>query len=170
MNTIRFGSLALLLLILLAGPASAQRAEEGEIAPDFTAATVTGEKVTLSKLRGKVVVINFWFIGCPPCREEIPGLNDLVAAFAGRDVLFLGLALDRKGPLDEFLAGVKFDYTIIPSSRRIASRYNVEGYPTHLIIERDGRIVKRMLGGGGIVPLMLRPVSAGLIVDSSGGR
>jgi peroxiredoxin len=159
----------LLLFLLFNGSAAAQHAIEGEIAPDFTVTTMKGDTITLSKLRGKIVVLNFWFINCPPCREEMAGLNDLVAMYGDSGVVFIAPATDRKGALTKFLAKSRFDYQIIPSARGLTSLYQLEGFPTHVIIGRDGKIVKRMLGGGSIVPLMLRPIIASLVDEAVSG-
>lgn len=155
------------LAALLATPAGAQNAAEGEMAPDFTMTTMNGDTIALSKLRGKVVVINFWFINCPPCREEIPGLNRLVTEFASKNVVFVAPATDKRKALAKLLAKESFSYQVIPSARGLAGLYKVEGFPTHLVIGTDGKIVKRMLGGGKLVPMILRPIIASLVKGSA---
>lgn len=69
----------------------------------FTVKALDGKTYDIAKLKGKAVVLNFWFIGCPPCRQEIPGLNTLVKEYAKKDVVFLALALDDEKSLNDFL-------------------------------------------------------------------
>jgi peroxiredoxin len=67
----------------------------GKLAPTFDARSLDGEALNLATLRGKVVVLNFWYVSCGPCRVKIPGLNQLVSEFQGKGVVFIALALDR---------------------------------------------------------------------------
>ena len=115
--------------------------------PDnFTATTIKGDKVKLHNLKGKVVVLNFWFVACPPCRMEIPELNELTKEFAGKDVVFLGVALDEKENVEEFMKQTPFDYQQIPSGRSIANQYGVKGYPTHAVLDKSGKVVFQTMG------------------------
>ncbi len=113
----------------------------------FTAKGLDGKTYDLAALKGKVVVLNFWFIECPPCRVEIPGLNTLVKEFSNKDVVFLALALDDEKDLKEFLKKSPFTYTIVPKAREVSQKYGVEGYPTHIVIDRNGMNVGRLMGG-----------------------
>src|SRR5690554_3519895 len=76
-------------------PPIAQAQDNGE-APDFTLQTMDGEALTLSDLRGKVVVLNFWATWCPPCRYKIPYFIKFQEEFAD-DVVFVGVSLDQNG-------------------------------------------------------------------------
>lgn len=109
-------------------------------APDFEATTLDGARVRLEDLRGKIVVLNFWFINCGPCRGEIPELNKVVDEFKDR-VRFLAFAVDSASALKDFLKENTFRYEIIPGeSVKFAGDYAVEGYPTHFIIDQNGKI------------------------------
>ena len=99
---------------------------KGDVAPDFyvdnnkdikaivlrTATDLEGTTFTLDELKGKVVVINFWFVACKPCVEEIPELNELVEKYEEKDVVFLGFALDNEKRLNSFLEKTPFKYHI----------------------------------------------------------
>jgi peroxiredoxin len=113
----------------------------------FTAKGLDGKTYDLAALKGKAVVLNFWFIDCPPCRVEIPGLNTLVKEFTNKDVVFLALALDDEKDLKEFLKKSPFTYTIVPKAREVSQKYGVEGFPTHIVIDRNGMNVGRLVGG-----------------------
>ena len=84
---------------------------------------------------------------CAPCIVEIPGLNRLVKELEGRDVVFLALALDGPKTLRSFLREKPFDYHIVPSSAEIAKEFEVSSYPTHVLIDREGRIRHVLTGG-----------------------
>ncbi len=113
----------------------------------FAVKALDGKKYDLAKLKGKAVVLNFWFIGCPPCRAEIPGLNTLVQEYAKKDVVFLAFALDDEKDLKEFLKKTPFTYTIAPKASEIADLYGVEAFPTHIVIDRAGMNIGQLVGG-----------------------
>ncbi len=117
-------------------------------APTFSVTTLAGKPYDLAALRGKVVVLNFWFIGCAPCKAEMPGLNQLVAEFKGHDVIFLALALDPAEDLLDFLKKTTFSYEVIPDAGKlIEEQFKITSYPTHIIIDRNGAIEAIMTGG-----------------------
>ncbi|KXH83513.1 TlpA family protein disulfide reductase [Chryseobacterium kwangjuense] len=109
-------------------------------AKDFTVKDVKGNVYKLKDLKGKIVVINFWFTKCKPCLIEIPELNKLVDKYSTKEVVFLGITYEEKEILNNFLNKQEFKYNIIPSAKNIISLYNVNGYPTHLIINQDSKI------------------------------
>ena len=116
-------------------------------APLFEAVDLQGNSYKLEELKGKVVVLNFWFIGCAPCRIEMPGLNEMVKEYKDKDVVFLAFALDSKESLEEFLTKTEFAYQIIPSATSIANLYEAEGFPTHIVIDKKGNIRSVLVGG-----------------------
>jgi len=121
--------------------------EKSQAAP-FNVTSLDGKPLNLAALRGKIVVLNFWFIGCAPCRVEMPGLNELVKEFKDKDVVFIAFASDAENELREFLKQSRFEYQIAPNSYEIMKLYNVWSYPTHIIIDRNGLIEMRTTGGG----------------------
>lgn len=112
----------------------------GETAPGFDVQSLGGRDLQLSNLKGKVVVLNFWFIACPPCRVEIPKLNQLVEEYRATDVVFIAFAPDSEDDLREFLKTNPFKYHIIPNATPVAESYGVTGAPTHILIDREGVI------------------------------
>jgi peroxiredoxin len=112
----------------------------GSDAPDFAATDINGNKYSLSSLKGKIIVMNFWFVECKPCIQEIPDLNKLVEDYKNEDVVFLGFATNEKSKIDSFLKKKSFSYNIIPDSKKIAVKYQVTGYPTHIVIDKNSRI------------------------------
>ena len=107
----------------------------------FEAKDIRGVSWNLSEAKGKIVVLNFWFINCGPCRKEMPELNELVASFTGNEaVLFISIALDKAEELEVFLAKSPFSYAVIPDGRGIAASYGIRSYPTNVVIGPDGKV------------------------------
>jgi peroxiredoxin len=132
-------------------------------APGFEAKALDGETLRLADLKGKVVILNFWYIGCAPCRVEIPGLNKLVAEFSGQDVVFIGFALDKPEELRNFLKDVPFKYRIVAEASAIRSLFGVSAYPTHVIINKQGQIEFTLVGGSPDRDTELRPLIKNLL-------
>jgi len=119
---------------------------EGEYAMDFIAQDMNGKSVKLSELRGKVVVLNFWFIKCAPCVMEMPELNELVSQYNSKDVVFLGVTFDTKELVAQFLQTKPFNYRITPNANDAISIYGVQSFPTNMVINQQGQIVLKEIG------------------------
>jgi cytochrome c biogenesis protein CcmG/thiol:disulfide interchange protein DsbE len=119
----------------------------GFLAPDFTAPTLRGETVTLSELRGKPVVVNFWATWCPPCRAELPHFQ---ASHDARSADFTLLAVDeREAPEDvaRFASRLGLTFSIpLDTDGRIGAEYRVRAYPTTFFIDADG-VIRRIVRG-----------------------
>lgn len=114
----------------------------GNFIADFIATDIKGDTVRLKSLKGKVVVLNFWFIACMPCQQEIPELNKLVHEFKdSTDLIFLSICLDEKSRILKFLERIPFDYAIIDNGRTITGNYGITNYPTHVVMDKDGKVV-----------------------------
>jgi thiol-disulfide isomerase/thioredoxin len=121
--------------------------EKGVVLTTFDLENMDGQKVSLESLKGKVVLINFWFINCPPCRMEIPDLNELKAEYAGKNVEFLAITFDRKNQVSEFLQKNPFDFQILPNAQEVIETYGVQGFPTSVVINKEGKVVNSKMGG-----------------------
>jgi len=116
-------------------------------APAFSVTSLEGKQYDLASLRGKTVVLNFWFLGCPPCVAEVPELNKLVAEFKDKNVIFLALALDDEKALRSFLKEKEFKYQVVPNaSDIIMGKYEVGIFPTHIILDAEGNIASELIG------------------------
>jgi peroxiredoxin len=117
----------------------------GQSAPEFSIKTLNGEFVNLKEQNGKILVINFWFIGCVPCMEEMPALNIIAAKFKAKsDVIFLAIATDSEPMLKKFLIKQRFDFQIATTKKTdVLDKYkpNSFGFPTTIIIDNKGKIV-----------------------------
>lgn len=110
----------------------------GAQAVDFVLEDMKGKKYKLSELKGKVVVLNFWFIECNPCLMEMPELNELVTEFKGKEVIFLAIAMNKKEQLKKFLKTSDFSYKVLPNGQSVSDSYGIKGFPTNLIIDQNG--------------------------------
>lgn len=116
-------------------------------APAFTATDLSGNIYKLEELKGKTVVLNFWFIGCKPCIMEMPHLNEVVQKYKQEDVVFLAFALDQEEELRKFLAKNPFHYNIVPDANLIArDAYGVNAFPTSLVVDKNGILRDYMTG------------------------
>jgi len=115
--------------------------QEGMQAPAFTVRTLDGRTLSLADLRGKVVVLSFWFIGCPACFAMEPKLNDFKARFAESDVVFLAMTSDRKDALEKYLKKERFDYLQAADAKDAMAHFAFRGFPKNIVIDKRGTIV-----------------------------
>ncbi|HSG43873.1 MAG TPA: TlpA disulfide reductase family protein [Anaerolineales bacterium] len=124
---------------------------EGFFAPDFTLDTLDGGRSTLTELRGKIVVVNFWTTWCPPCREETPALEASYKAFKDSDVIIIGLNLTDQDTLKEvgaFAEEFGLTYPIfLDRDGSVGLAYQINGLPTTFFINREGIIRMVVVGG-----------------------
>ena len=122
--------------------------KEGSVAPDFTLPVLGGGEASLSALKGKVVVVNFWATWCPPCLVEMPVLNELYAAYKDQGVEVLGLSLDEEGlsVTKPFVEKLKVTYPIVEADRKAYQDYgNILTIPHTFVIDRAGKVSKRFV-------------------------
>lgn len=132
--------LLLILALLCTDLRARPPIQEKPIAFPFEVTDLQGNGYRLDELKGKVVVLNFWFIQCKPCVMEMPELNKLAEKYQEEEVVFLAFARDGKEDLTKFLQKTTFTYKIIPDSHEMSDRFGVFAYPTHVVIDKEGRI------------------------------
>src|SRR6185369_12046959 len=115
--------------------------QEGTTAPLFSAPTLDGKLIDANDLKGKVIVLNFWFIGCPGCMDEMPKLNTLAGRYCDNsDVRFIAIAPNTREELKQFLSRERFDYQMVGSALSIINLFNFAGFPRNIVIGKDGKI------------------------------
>ena len=112
----------------------------GKEALPFTATDIAGNNYTLESLKGKIIVINFWFVECKPCVMEMPELNKLVEKYKNKDVVFLGFAINEKDKIEKFLKTTNYKYNVVPSAQEAIQTYGVNSFPTHVVIDKNSNI------------------------------
>ena len=125
---------------------------EKGMAPEFTLTSFNGETLTLSELRGQVVVINFWASWCPPCREEAPYLEQTWRNYKDRGVVLIGVDyLDTETEALAYIEEFEITYFNGPDlGTRISQAYNLQGVPETFYIGKNGEI--RGIKIGPLVP------------------
>lgn len=132
---------------------------EKRAAPAFNVISLEGKRFNSADLKGKIIVLNLWFINCPFCVEEIKLLNRIVDEYKdNREVVFIGMATNDKPRLENFLKKNPFKYNVVPSAMmQILSfgKPNARGeinmpFPVHLVIDREGKIVVDTSGLKGV--------------------
>jgi len=132
---------------------SVNSSEESKlVAPAFNLTSLDGKKFELASLRGKVVVLNFWFTGCEPCIAEMPKLNELVKKFKNDEVVFIAPTWDKETALPAFLKKYPFKYNIVANAGDLIINTYSDGtenvvMPTHIVIDKEGKIDTRIVGG-----------------------
>ncbi|MFD1256346.1 TlpA disulfide reductase family protein [Mucilaginibacter terrae] len=107
----------------------------------FKEKDINGDWWDAKRLKGKIVVINFWYINSMYCRSQIPDLNEVAASYKNDpNVVFLSVAMDDKKAIEEFLQYNPFDYKHIEKGVRISQKLGVVNHPTDLILDQAGKV------------------------------
>lgn len=126
-------------------------AKEKSPAPEISVVSVAnGSKLKLSDLRGKVVLLNFWATWCPPCREEIPSMMKLNSLMAGKPFQMVAVSIDEGGRevIDSFFKETGLSLPTYQDASGASSKsYGVTGVPETFIIDKQGVLVKKVIGG-----------------------
>lgn len=116
--------------------------QEGAPAPAFALRTIDGKTISSAELRGKVVVLNFWFIGCHVCRALKPKLNTFKTKFGGSDdVVFIAVTADPPGEVEKFAKTEPLDYIQTAGADAELKKFVFSGYPKNIVISKKGEIV-----------------------------
>jgi cytochrome c biogenesis protein CcmG, thiol:disulfide interchange protein DsbE len=174
--------LAALLIIAVCAPASAAPALQalikpldlvayrpGTKPPDFSGPTVESQSLSLSQLRGKVVVVNFWASWCHECRPEMPALEQLHREFAGRGLAIIGInARENAETIRRYAkeVGLSFPLVLDPDGK-INTLYGVIGLPATFVIGRDGRAVAFAIGARKWESVPARALIAALLAEQA---
>ncbi len=113
-----------------------------EDAPDFSLPAENGKTLSLRDLRGKPVLLNFWFSTCPPCVEEMPSLEDLAARVGDRATI-LAVSVDEEGwgPVKKFFSSGKTGLTVVlDQDKTVPKKYGTDKYPETYLIDAAGKL------------------------------
>src|SRR5690349_1036412 len=118
-------------------------------APNFTLESLDGKNVSLSELRGKAVLLNFWATWCGPCKIETPWLVELQKQYGSQGLQVIGVAMDDSGKDDiaKFAQEMGVNYPVLLGKEAVGEEYGgVPALPESFFIGRDGKIVDRIIG------------------------
>ena len=129
-------------------PPEATGINVGSVAVDFTLEALDGTEVSLSQYRGDAVLINFWATWCPPCRAEIPDIEDAYRARRDEGLVVLGVSVEQSraavAPFVE-LAGMTYP-VLLDELSQVYNTYRAPGLPMSLLIDESGVIQARHIG------------------------
>lgn len=126
-----------------------------EAAPVFAAMGLNGDSVGLQDFAGRVILLNIWATWCPPCRQEMPSLERLNEQLAGRGLSVVAVSVDEsarpdgtRGIVANFVKryGLRFPVLLDPRGH-VEDLYGVDALPTTFLIDREGRIRRKVVGG-----------------------
>ncbi len=150
---------SLVLVVLLVGfalPAQAQRPGAGLVllkdraqAPDFELTDIDGNTHWLSDYRGKVLIINFWATWCPPCRDEMPSMDRAWEVLKEEDIQMLAVNIGEDADtIFQFTANYPVGFPLVMDrDSKVVGEWPVRGLPTTFVVETEGRLAYRAIGG-----------------------
>ncbi len=140
-------SLYLAGFLLMISSISGAFAADNKAAPAFTLPSTQGE-ISLDKLRGKVVYLDFWASWCGPCRKSFPWMDNLQSRYGKDGLQVVAINLDKdKALADKFVADLQPQFTIaFDPAGKVAEQYKLMGMPTAFLIDRQGRIYDTHIG------------------------
>ena len=120
--------------------------DQGRQHANFALTDLQGKSWTLSELRGKVVLVNFWATWCQPCRKEMPDLEALYNRFKGEGLIVLGISDEDAAKVRSFIAERQVTYPILlDPGRKVNDLFQVEGIPKTFIYDREGKLVAQSI-------------------------
>lgn len=125
--------------------------QQGNIAPDFQLKTIEGQNVKLSDLRGQKVILNFWASWCPPCRAEMPDMQNFYQKYKDQDVTILGVNLTATEKKAEDVAAFAKEYgltfpIVLDDQSVVGGMYQTTSIPTSYMIDTQGVIQNKIVG------------------------
>ena len=146
-----------IIIVLNYSPSNSQ-----DVVPSTTIHSIEGKKFDFNSLKNKVVVLNFWYTACLPCRKEIPSLRKLHEMYKNNSsVIFIAISsLDDAEQLEYFKRKVGFDFHLIPKENGWVEFFKIKSFPTNIIISKN----KIIYSAQGYSPKLLSSMST--VLDS----
>jgi len=142
---------------------------EGFSAPDFSLDLLDGGQVTLSDLRGQVVMVNLWASWCPPCRAEMPAIERVYQEYQSQGLVVLAVnttSQDTEAAAAAFVAEYGLSFPIpLDRTGAVANRYQLQGLPSTYFIDRQG-VIRSVVVGGPMAESLIRSKVQDLLAEA----
>ena len=137
-----------LLITGCAAGSESPTATVGKAAPDFTLQNLDGQSISLSALKGKPVLVNFWATRCPPCVSEMPYIQEIYDEWSGKGLILLAINIgESSSEIEQFLQKHNLSLPVLLDTRAVvAQRYSIQYIPTTFFIDKDGIIQEKIIG------------------------
>ncbi len=156
LNRLRLAGWTLIITAVLLAAGACAGSSEGEPAPSFSFPAFgnenyeAGEEISLERFQDKMVVVNFWYPSCAPCREEMPDLEEASHKYRDDSVIVIGIQLVDVDPAEEgqkFINELGITYAIGPDpDGEIFKQYDVISFPTTFFLDRSHNIARKFGG------------------------
>jgi peroxiredoxin len=130
-------------------PSNKIRVRPGNIAPNFTLPSLDARPVSLIDFRGKVVLLNIWATWCPPCVQEMPSMEALYETVNEEDFEIIAISIDAQGAgaIIPFMEKYQLKFLVLTDPKgTIQNLYGTTGIPVSFIIDKEGIVVKGIIG------------------------
>src|SRR5512143_444618 len=126
----------------LAGCSKGEKEPFSALAPDFSLKSFDGREITLSQLKGKVVLLDFWATWCGPCKESIPHLIQLYKDYRENGFELVGMNVEKGDPetVRRFVTSMDIPYPVVSAPQEVVNSYRVTGIPATFLIDKEGKI------------------------------
>lgn len=119
---------------------SVQSSLEGKALPHFELQDLEGNKITLSDLKGKPSLLNFWFTGCAPCIEEMPILNNIASQYENK-VNFIAITFEPSSRVNRFLERKSFDFLYLVDAQAYIKELDFNEFPKNIFLDKNGIVI-----------------------------
>jgi len=121
--------------------------QKDSIAPDFELITLDGDSIHLSDYKGKVVILDFWYVGCRPCLKAYMDIKALEEELGANKFVVLGMnPVTRIKKIKRYIKKGKYDDMVVICSKEVKNNYKIKAYPTIYVIDKQGKIVLATAG------------------------
>ena len=135
-----------IIVCLLLGCGSSTKPSQITTNYNFTLESNQGNKITLSDLRGKVVILDFWATWCPPCKAAIPKLIELYNKYQNQGVIVIGIALDDRDKVLKLVQEMSINYPVLFDDKETSKNYEIQSIPTLFVVDQKVKQVHKEIG------------------------
>jgi peroxiredoxin len=117
----------------------------GAFAPAIMLPDSLGKKYSLAAFKGKYVLVDFWYSGCPPCRAQIPQLREIYSTFSPKGFEIIGVSHDMLKNRDKWMQALRADeptwLNLLDEKNKVCTAYGIESFPSNFLVGPDGKII-----------------------------